>query len=96
LDEERRDPDKFAISKRVYLAIDNDRARAERRLRDWFAMRYKNADMAARVSIWGNRAECVDKLGELVRAGARHLLLNPVFDEMEHMELLASDVIPKL
>jgi probable F420-dependent oxidoreductase len=96
LAEERREPAKFAISKRVYLAIDNDRARAERRLRDWFGMRYKNADMASRVSIWGNRAECIDKLGELVRAGARHLLLNPVFDEMEQMELIASDVIPKL
>ena len=96
LDEERRDPATFAISKRVYLAIDNDRARAEGRLRDWFAMRYKNADMASQVSIWGNRAECVDKLGELVRAGAKHLLLNPVFDEMEHLEVLASDVIPKL
>jgi probable F420-dependent oxidoreductase len=96
LDEERRDPATFAISKRVYLAIDNDRARAEGRLRAWFGTRYKNAEMASRVSIWGNRAECVDKLGELVRAGARHLLLNPVFDEMEHMELLASDVIPKL
>ncbi len=96
LDEERRDPDKFTISKRVYLAIDNDRARAERRLRDWFGTRYQLADMASRVSIWGSRAECIDKLGELVRAGAKHLLLNPVFDEMEQMELLASDVIPKL
>jgi hypothetical protein len=49
LDEERRDPGEFAISKRVYIAIDNDRARAERRLRDWFGMRYKNAEMASRV-----------------------------------------------
>jgi probable F420-dependent oxidoreductase len=96
LDEAGRVPAKFMISKRVYLAIDNDRARGERRLRDWFGMRYKNADMASRVSVWGNRAECIDKLGELVRAGARHLLLNPVFDEMEQMELLACDVIPKL
>lgn len=96
LDEERRDPDKFAISKRVYLAIDNDRPRAERRLRDWFGVRYRFADMAPRVSIWGSREECVDKLGDLVRAGARHLLLNPVFDEAEQMETLASDVIPKL
>lgn len=96
LGEERRDPDKFMISKRVYLAIDNDRARAERRLRDWFGMRYKNAEMASRVSIWGNPAECLDKLGELVRAGAKHFLLNPVFDEMEQMELMASDVIQKL
>ena len=52
--------------------------------------------MAPRVSIWGSREECVDKLGNLIRAGARHLLLNPVFDEAEQMEILASDVIPKL
>ena len=92
LDEERRDPDKFAISKRVYLAIDNDRQRAERRLRDWFGVRYGFADLAPR----GSWKECVDKLGDLVRAGTRHLLLNPVFDGAEQMETLASDVIPKL
>jgi len=96
LDEAGRDPAAFAISKRVYLAIDNDRDRAERRLREWFAGRYRNADMGSRVSIWGGRAECVDKLGELVRAGARHLLLNPVFDELEHLALLASEVMPHL
>jgi len=96
LDEAKRDADEFPISKRVYIAVDDDRVRAERRLRDWFGMRYKNADMGSRVSVWGSRAECIDKLGEIVRAGARHLLLNPVFDEMEHLELLASDVIPKL
>jgi alkanesulfonate monooxygenase SsuD/methylene tetrahydromethanopterin reductase-like flavin-dependent oxidoreductase (luciferase family) len=96
LDEARRDPTTFPMSKRVYVAIDNDRARAERRLREWFAMRYKNADMAVRVSIWGSRAECTDKLGELVRAGAQHLLLNPVFDELEHIELLAQEVVPHL
>ncbi|MGH7915360.1 MAG: LLM class flavin-dependent oxidoreductase [Candidatus Binataceae bacterium] len=96
LDEAKRDANEFPISKRVYIAVDDDRARAERRLRDWFGMRYKSADMAARVSIWGGRTECTDKLGELVRAGAQHLLLNPVFDEIEHLELLASDVISKL
>jgi probable F420-dependent oxidoreductase len=96
LDEEERDLDKFAISKRVYLAVDNDRKRAERRLREWFGLRYRFPDMAPRVSLWGSREECVDKLGDLIRAGARHLLLNPVFDEAEQMEILASDVIPKL
>ncbi|HVB78385.1 MAG TPA: TIGR03619 family F420-dependent LLM class oxidoreductase [Candidatus Binataceae bacterium] len=96
LEEAKRDPETFPISKRVYIAVDAEPARAERRLRDWFGLRYRNADMASRVSIWGNRAECIDKLGELVRAGARHLLFNPVFDEMEHLELLASEVIPKI
>jgi probable F420-dependent oxidoreductase len=96
LDDAKRDPATFAISKRVYIAVDDNRERAERRLREWFAMRYKNADMGSRVSIWGGRAECIDKLGELIRAGAKHLMLNPAFDELEHLELLAQDVIPKL
>jgi probable F420-dependent oxidoreductase len=96
LEEAQRDPATFPISKRVYIALDDDRARAERRLREWFGARYKNADMAPRVSIWGGVAECVDQLGELVRAGAQHFLLNPVFDEIEHLDKLASEVMPRL
>jgi probable F420-dependent oxidoreductase len=96
LDEAGRDPATFTISKRVYLAVDNDRNRAERRLREWFGGRYKNAEMASRVAIWGSKAECLDKLGEIVKAGAQHLMLNPVFDEMEHMELLAREIVPHL
>jgi probable F420-dependent oxidoreductase len=92
LDEEKRDAAEFAVSKRVYIAVDTDRNRAERRLQEWFGVRYKSAEMAARVSIWGSRQECLDKLNELVRAGARHLMLNPVFDEMEQLEVLAEVV----
>jgi probable F420-dependent oxidoreductase len=89
LEEEKREPAQFAVSKRVYIAIDNDRNRAERRLREWFGVRYKRAEMAATVSIWGSSDECTEKLNELVHAGARHLMLNPVFDEIEHLEMLA-------
>ncbi len=96
LHEVGRDPKTFRLSKRVYIAVDDNRDRAERRLREWFGLRYKNADMASRVSIWGGRAECIEKLGQLVRAGAQHLMLNPVFDEMEHLVLLAGEVVPHL
>jgi probable F420-dependent oxidoreductase len=96
LEEAHRDPKNFPISKRVYLALDDNRERAERRLREWFGVRYRNADMASQVSIWGGVGEVVDKLSELVRAGAQHFLLNPVFDDMEHLERLASDVMPRL
>ena len=84
------------VSKRIYLAIDDDRDRAERRLREWFGVRYGNADMASRQAIWGGVGECLDKVAEVVRAGAQHLLLNPVFDEMEHLECLADEIIAKL
>ncbi len=96
LEDTGRDPASFVVSKRVYMAIDRDRGRAEQRLREWFGVRYKNADMAARVSIWGSAGECVDKLGELIDAGAQHLMLNPVFDEIEQMEFIAAEVLPRL
>lgn len=96
LDEADRDPADFTISKRVYVAVDPDRDRAERRLRAWFGVRYKNADMGSQVSVWGSLDECRNKLGAIVAAGARHLLLNPVFDDLDHLELLAADVVPAL
>src|SRR5439155_11905505 len=96
LDDGKRDPATFAISKRVYIGVDDARGRAERRLREWFGARYKVPDLAPRVAVCGSRAECLDKLGDLVRAGARHLLLDPVFDQLEHLELLARDIVPKL
>lgn len=96
LEEAGRDPATFMVSKRVYIVVDDDRDRAERRLRDWFAVRYKNAALAPRVSIWGSRSQCVDKLKEIVRGGAKHLVLNPICDEMGHLELLAKEVVPHL
>jgi len=96
LDEAQREPATFAISKRVYIAVDDNREHAERRLREWFGARYRDADMATRVSIFGSGAECLDKLSELVKAGAQHLLLDPVFDQCEQMERIARDIIPNL
>ena len=52
--------------------------------------------MARRVAIWGSRDEVIEKCAEFVNAGAQHLLLNPVFDELEHMEQLAAEVVPHL
>lgn len=96
LDASRRDPASFTISKRVYVALDQDEAQAERRLREWFGQRYGNADMASQVSVWGGVERCVDGLMEVVRSGAQMLLLDPVFDHMEHLEGLHRDVIPHL
>ena len=52
--------------------------------------------MAEEVSVWGPPEECVDRLREVMAAGARLLLLNPVFDEMEHLEPFASVIAPRL
>ena len=93
LEEAGRDPSTFAISKRVYVALDNDEQRAERRLREWFGRRYKNAEMASQVSAWGSVARCTDMLAEIVEAGAEMVMLNPAFDHMEHLEALSQEVV---
>ena len=86
----------FTIGKRVYLAVDKDRERAAKRLREWFGMYYGRAEMADRVAICGNPQECAEELSKIITAGARFLLLNPVFDLMDHLEILAGEIIPQI
>jgi probable F420-dependent oxidoreductase len=96
LAESSRDPRSFHFSKRVYLAVDNDEARAERRIKDWFGKRYKNADLGPKVSIWGSVGKCTEKIQEIVKAGAQQIIFNPMFDEMEHLEVCAKEIMPQL
>ena len=91
-----RDPASLPLGKRVYIAVDEDRARGGRRLAEWFGAFYGKPELAAEVCVWGGPEECVDRLGEIVAAGVGFLMLNPVFDEMEHLELFASRIAPKL
>ncbi len=90
LDEAGRDPAGFTISKRLYLAVDSDRRRAEGRLRDWFAHVYGSADLADQVAVWGPPEYVHERIEETIAIGAQHLLLNPVFDFDEHLEALSS------
>ena len=46
--------------------------------------------------MWGDADACVEGLRAVVAAGAGFLLLNPVFDEPEQLERLATDVAPRL
>ena len=96
LAEAKRDAATFHFAKRVYLAVDNDEARGERRIRDWFAGRYKNGDLGPKVSIWGSAAKCTEKIQEIVKAGAQQIVFNPMFDEMEHLEICAREIMPHL
>ncbi len=96
LGEAGRDPAGFPVGKRVYIAIDRDRDRGRRRLAEWFGAFYGRAELADQVAVCGDVGECLDGLGRVMRAGARLLMLNPVFDEAEHLERFAAELAPKL
>jgi hypothetical protein len=84
------------IGKRVYVAVDRDRERAGRRLADWFGAFYGRRELAAEVAVWGSAAQCAEGLRAVRAAGARLLVLNPVSEEADQVEMLATDVVPHL
>lgn len=96
LAEAGRDPASIDIGKRVYVAVDRDRDRAGRRLAEYFAGFYGRAELAAGVSVWGAVDQVVAGLREVTAAGAKLVMLNPVFDEVEQLEILAAEVVPRL
>jgi alkanesulfonate monooxygenase SsuD/methylene tetrahydromethanopterin reductase-like flavin-dependent oxidoreductase (luciferase family) len=96
LAEARRDPATMDVGKRVYVAVDRDRERAGRRLAEYFGAFYGRPQLAAEVSVWGSADQCAAGLREVVAAGARLVMLNPVFDELEQLETLVADVVPRL
>jgi len=96
LAEAGRDPSEFPLAKRIYIAVDRDKARAGKRLEEWSGRYYRNAELAPRVAVYGAERECTDKLAEIISAGATLPILNPVFDEMDHLDLLAEAVVPAL
>ena len=96
LSEAKRDPATFHFAKRVYLAVDRDEGRGERRIREWFARRYKNSDLGPRVAIWGSAEKCTEKIQAIVKAGAQQIVFNPMFDELEHLDICANEIMPHL
>ncbi len=89
LAEAGRDPNQFPIAKRVYIAVDNDRERAEQQLKERFPP-------YAKVAAWGTPEECAQKIKEVHEAGAELVVLSPWFDFDEHLERIAGEIAPLL
>ena len=96
LDAEGRDPSTFKTSKRVYMAVDNDKDKAGSHLREYFVKMYGNPDLGLEAGTYGSPGECVEDLAELVGMGLDEIILDVVHDEMEQAQRLAEDVVPNL
>ena len=87
----------FAIAKRVYIAIDEDAGRARRRMNDamenLYGRRVPDIEAAA---IAGTPADCVAAVREVAAAGAELILFTAMFEQAEHAERLAAEIIPQL
>lgn len=89
------DPQSFRIAKRVYVAVDDEPALAEREMEAALTRHYGRQGMSA-VAVTGTPEQCAQGLREVVAAGAELIQLNPLFDDAAQMERLAAEVIPAL
>jgi probable F420-dependent oxidoreductase len=92
---QERDPAGFRIGKRVYVHVSDDEARARRRLGDALQHHYGGGDWSEHMTA-GPPAACAEGIRAVAAAGAELILLNPLVDDAEQLERLATEVIPAL
>jgi probable F420-dependent oxidoreductase len=87
----------FPIAKRVYIAMDTDAGRARKRINTELERRYgrRSADIEA-AAVAGTPHDCIRELRKVAEAGAELILCTPMFEQAEHAERLAAEVIPRL
>ena len=97
LAEAGRDPSSFPIAKRIYIAVDDDAGRARMRMNDAMARIYgRRTPPVEAATVAGTAADCVREVNAVAAAGAELILFTTVFDQLEQMERLASEVIPQV
>jgi len=89
LDAMGRDPATFTVAKRLYIAVSPDRERSLERVRAWSKVFYGDTTMADQAAVVGHLDFCMQRLSELRDSGADVVVLNPVYDVLEQMQLLA-------
>jgi probable F420-dependent oxidoreductase len=95
LAETGREAGSFPVAKRVYIAVDDDAARARERVNEAMAQIYgQRIPSIESAAVAGTPADCVREVNAVAAAGAELILFTTVFDQPEQMERLASEVIP--
>ena len=92
LEQAGRDPESFPISKRIFIAVDDNPATARAELSRWYTEVYHNPDGADSSGIHGTPAQVRERLEDMVAMGANHLLLNPVSRHVDQLDALAEVV----
>ena len=95
LAEAGREAASFSIAKRLYIAVDDDGARARDRVNAAMARIYgRRVPDIETAAVAGDPAECVRQVRAAAAAGAGLILFTTLFDQAEQAERLAAEVVP--
>ena len=80
------------------MTVDADAERGRRRTADALRRIYSNFEVRdiGAVAVAGPIDDVVAGLQDVIDAGAELVVLNPLFDDVEQLELLAAEVLPQL
>jgi len=92
LEKAGRDPAGFPISKRIFIAVDENPEVARAELHRWYTEVYHNPAGTDASGIHGTPEHVRERLQEMIAMGANHLLLNPVSRHVEQLAALAEVV----
>jgi probable F420-dependent oxidoreductase len=92
LEKAGRDLATFPISKRIFMAVDDNPERARADLHRWYTEVYRNPAGTETSGVYGTPQQVADRLEQFIAMGANHLLLNPVSRHVEQLDALASVV----
>jgi probable F420-dependent oxidoreductase len=92
LEKAGRDPYRFPISKRIFIAVDEKPEIARAELHRWYTEVYHNPAGTDASGIHGTPEQVRERLEAMIAMGANHLLLNPVSNHAEQLEALAKVV----
>ena len=96
LKEQGGDAASFTLSKRIYIVVDDDEARAREELEAGFMSHYGTSRMAEAAGVAGTAKHCIEVLRSLRDAGLQHMLLHPFGDARQQLEILTQEVAPQL
>lgn len=92
LEKAGRDPATFPVSKRIFMAVDDNPAVAKAELLRWYTEVYHNPEGTDTSGIHGTPDQVRQRLEDMVGMGASHLLLNPVARHAQQLDALAEIV----
>jgi alkanesulfonate monooxygenase SsuD/methylene tetrahydromethanopterin reductase-like flavin-dependent oxidoreductase (luciferase family) len=92
-----RDAGAFPIAKRLYIAVDDDGARARERMSAALGSLYGRRVAAIEAAaVTGRPGDCASEVAAAITAGAGLVVFTTLFDPAEQAERIAAEVIPRL
>jgi alkanesulfonate monooxygenase SsuD/methylene tetrahydromethanopterin reductase-like flavin-dependent oxidoreductase (luciferase family) len=99
LAEAGRDASTFPLSKRIYLSVDDDEAKAKQHIDQQLGDFYGSLGVPTQDVSWavyGPPAKVLDTLHRMREAGLTHLMLHPAPLDVRHLDLIATQIAAEL